>query len=291
MYPRQFQYYQPKSVEEASDLLKKFSGESKVLAGGMSLIPVLKLRISGFENIIDISSIDGLSYIKEDGNALAIGALTTHGEIEASELVQKKAPLLSETASHIGDPQVRNIGTIGGGLSHADPSGDWGAAMIAMRGTLTAANSSGTREISIDEFFLDSFITALEEDEILSVVKVPLYGQRSSGSYVKLERRAGDFAVLGAAAQIGVDSDGVCTYAGIGLTALGETNIRAVAAEEVLVGNRLTPDLISEAAKASRSDMDPMDDLIRGSAEYRVDVGGTYVGRAISAAVKKIGGS
>lgn len=291
MYPQQFQYYEPKSVKEASDLLKKFSGESKVLAGGMSLIPVLKLRISGFEHIIDISSIEGLSYIEEKNNSIEIGSLTTHADVGSSELILNKAPLMTETALHIGDPQVRNMGTIGGSLCHADPSGDWGAALIAMRGSVTASNSRGSRDITSDEFFLDSFITSLEEDEILSAVKIPIYGQNSSGSYVKLERRAGDFAVLGVAAQLSLDSEGVCTYVGVGLTALGATNIRSVSAEEVLKGQKVTSDLISDAANASRNDMDPLDDLIRGSVEYRTDVGGTYVKRALMSAFGKIGGS
>lgn len=290
MYPAQFQYYTPKNIGEASELLRKHSGESKVLAGGMSLIPVLKLRLTRFEHIVDISGIKGLADIFEEKGHIRIGALATHGEVEASGLIRKKAFLMSETASHIGDEQVRNMGTIGGGLCHADPSGDWGSALIAMRGTVQVSSSDGSREIRADDFFVDSFTPALGEDEILSSVTIPVYGERSSGTYAKLERRAGDFAVLGAAVQLKVDEQDVCKYVGIGLTSLGMTNIRSESAEKALIGKELTPESIADAAESSRDDMDPLDDAIRGSAEYKKEVGSEYVKRALLEAMNRLRG-
>lgn len=290
MYPAQFSYHAPKNMKEALALLREHQGESKILAGGMSLVPVLKLRLTRFEHLVDISGIEGLSSIHDEGKSLRIGAMTTHAEIEHSSVVREKAPLISETASHIGDPQVRNMGTIGGGLCHADPSGDWGSALIAMRGLVHVSGETGDREIQSDDFFEDSFTPSIGEDEILTSVKVPVYGERSSGIYLKLERRAGDFAVLGVAAQLVLDANDTCKYVGIGLTSLGMTNIRASRTEKAISGKRITAELVADAAEEARGDMDPLDDIIRGGAEYKKDVGVSYIRRALMATISKING-
>ena len=235
MVPRSFQYFAPTTLEEARGLLNEHQGDVKILAGGMSLIPLMKLRLASPGYVVDINRIKGLEYVEEsdDGKALLIGSLTRHHALESSALVKRRVPLLSEAAGSIGDSQVRNLGTIGGALAHCDPSGDWGATILALRGTVTVLGSSGERSVPIDDFLVDTFTTALGEDEILTRVSVPIPPDRGSGgAYLKLERKAGDFATAGVAVQLALDEkdDGdLCTYAGIGLTALGPRTPRGKA--------------------------------------------------------------
>jgi aerobic carbon-monoxide dehydrogenase medium subunit len=296
MLPRTFQYYAPTTLEEATGLLKEHEGDVKILAGGMSLIPLMKLRLASPGHVVDINRVEGLEYIQEsaDGKALLIGALTRHGALESSPLAKGKVPLLSEAASSIGDPQVRNLGTIGGALAHSDPSGDWGATILALRGQVTAVGPSGERIIPIDDFLVDTFTTALNEGEIITRVSVPIPPNKGSGgAYMKLERKAGDFATAGVAVQLALEDGDRCTYAGIGLTALGPKNLRASKAEASLVGKRLTKEVMSEAASAAAEECQPSDDPLRGSAKYKREMAGVFTRRALelaSARARKPGG-
>jgi carbon-monoxide dehydrogenase medium subunit len=293
MLPRSFQYFAPTSVEEAAALLKEHQGDAKILAGGMSLIPLIKLRLASPGHIVDLNRVKGLEYINEsdDGRSLLIGSLTRHHALESSPLVRKRAPLLSETAASIGDPQVRNLGTIGGALAHSDPSGDWGASILAMRGTVKVLGPSGERTISIDDFLVDTFTTALREDELITQVEVPLPLEGGSGgAYLRLERRAGDFATVGVAAQLTFEgeADGNhCTYAGIGLTAVGAKNLRASEAEKRLVGRKLTKEVIAEASAAAAKECAPTDDPLRGSAKYKREMAGLFTRRALELAAAR----
>jgi carbon-monoxide dehydrogenase medium subunit len=290
MLPRSFQYFAPTTVEMASDFLKEHKGDAKILAGGMSLIPLMKLRLASPGYLVDINRVKGLEYIKEsgDGRSLLIGSLTRHHALESSTLARKRAPLLSETAGSIGDPQVRNLGTIGGALAHSDPSGDLGAAILALRGEVKVLGPSGQRSIAIDDFLVDTFATALKEDELITQVSIPMPPEGcSGGAYLKLERKAGDFATVGVAAQLALQQtkDGyLCTYAGIGLTALGPKNLRASRAEACLVGRKLTKDVLDEASSAASKECAPADDPLRGSAKYKRDMAGVFTRRALELA-------
>lgn len=287
MVPRKFEYFSPASLKDATSLLKKYGSDAKVLAGGMSLIPVMKLRLGSPAYIVDINGIAGLDHVKQVGNTIAIGALTRHHSLETSKLAREKAFILAETAGWIGDPQVRNMGTIGGSLSHSDPSGDWGATILALRGSVKITGPAKERTVKIDDFLVDTFTSALKENEILTEVSVPLPAPRSGGAYSKLERRTGDFATAAVAVQISIDSSGTCTYAGIGLTALGSKNLRASRAEAALLGRPLTPKVIEEASDAAAEDADPMNDPLRGSAEYKREMARVYARRGIESALSR----
>jgi aerobic carbon-monoxide dehydrogenase medium subunit len=287
MVPRKFEYFAPTSVKEATSLLKKYGSDAKVLAGGMSLIPVMKLRLGSPAYIVDLNKIPGLEYIKQAGRNLVIGSMTRHHALETSKLVRDKIPLLSETASWIGDPQVRNMGTVGGSLSHSDPSGDWGATVIALRGAVRTRGPSKERTLAIDDFLVDTFASALKEDEILTEVSLPIPGPKSGGAYVKLERRSGDFATAAVAVQLSIDAKGVCTYAGIGLTALGSKNLRASKAEEALLDKPLAPVAIEEASQAASDDSQPTPDPLRGSAEYKREMATVLTKRGLELAVQR----
>jgi carbon-monoxide dehydrogenase medium subunit len=293
MVPRAFEYFAPESVAEATRLLSEHRGEAKLLAGGMSLIPLMKLRLASPSYIVDINNVAGLDFIQmsEDGGSLMIGALTRHHSLESSPLVRADFPIISEAVSMIGDPQVRNMGTIGGALAHSDPSGDLGAVMLALRATITAVGPGGERTIPIDEFLVDTFATSLREDEMITRVSVPTPSERaSSGAYMKFERKAGDFATVGVAAQLGIGQGrdgGVCTYAGVGLTALGPKSLRSTKAEARLVGNRLDEKAIEEAASAAASECSPTDDPLRGSADYKREMASVFTKRALERAADR----
>lgn len=287
MVPRKFEYFAPTTLKDATALLKKYGSDAKVLAGGMSLIPVMKLRLGSPPYIVDLNRIPGLEYIKPVGGNLLIGALTRHHALQVSKVVREKVPILAETAAWIGDAQVRNMGTIGGSLSHCDPSGDWGAAIVALRGSVKVKGPSKERTLKIDDFLVDTFTSALKEDEILTEVSVPIPPPRSGGAYVKLERRSGDFATAAVAVQVSLDAKGACSYAGIGLTALGSKNLRANKAEAALVGKPLTARAIEEAAEAAAEDSQPMPDPLRGSAEYKREMAKVYTRRGLGLAAQR----
>lgn len=282
MLPADFDYVRPSTLPEAIRLLADRGDGGKVLAGGQSLLPLLKLRFALPEVLIDISRLKDLEYVRVEGNQLVIGAGTHHAYLASSSEVHERAPALAAAAPQIADPIVRNWGTIGGSLAHADPAGDLGSVMIASDAVIVAQSTRGERSMRAREFFEGPFTTALAADELLVQVRVPLAQGRAFGSYSKLERKIGDFATVGVAVVLDMDGD-TCRTAGIGLTAVGATNLEAVDAEAALSGRRLDHAAIEEASRLAASAADPSADL-RGSAEYKRDIVRVYVQRALQQA-------
>src|SRR5467141_2626607 len=226
-----FEYRAPASLDDATALLARLGEDAKILSGGQSLIPLMKLRLSSPPHVVDINGIPGLSYIREGGGVLAIGALTRESELEESEIVRARYPLLHDTCRVIADPLVRNLATIGGNLAHADPANDHPAAMLAAGAEIVAAGRGGERRLPIESFFTGPFATALKADEILTEIRVPVPTVRSAGAYLKVERKVGDFATAAVAVQITLAANDLCSRIGIGLTNVGLTPIKAGKAE------------------------------------------------------------
>jgi carbon-monoxide dehydrogenase medium subunit len=289
MYPAAFEYHAPKNVKEALGLLGKLKDDAKILAGGHSLIPMMKLRLAQPKHLIDIQKVPGLSGIKADGKALAIGAMTTHWEIESSSSVKSKLPVLAEVASVIGDPAVRNKGTLGGSLAHADPAADWPAAMIALGAELVCEGPKGKRKVTVDQWFLGLMSTALKEREILVQVRVPLLPAGSGAAYMKFPHPASRFAVVGVCAAVTLDKQGVCVSAGVGVTGAGTKAIRAKSVEAALKGKKLDAAAIEAAAQKAAEGVDVQADL-QGSVEYKSHLCRVFAKRAITEAVKRAGG-
>jgi aerobic carbon-monoxide dehydrogenase medium subunit len=288
MIPPVFEYVRPNTIHEAVSLLQLHGDDAKILSGGQSLIPMMKLRLARPSWLIDINAIPGLAYIREDEGYLKIGGLTREADIEQSELVRSKYPIIHETAMVIADPQVRNLATIGGNLAHGDPANDHGATMLALEAELVATGANGPRTIPIQDFFLSVFSTALEHDEILTEIRVPVPAARSGGAYFKLERKVGDFATAAVAAQVTLDADGVCTKAGIGLTNVGPTPLKAARAEAFLRGRKLDTQNIGEAAQLAMDESQPGSDL-RGPAEYKKGLVKELTKRALTRAAERAG--
>lgn len=282
MYPPRFAYLAPTSVEEVVAALGEHEG-AKVMAGGQSLIPVLKLRVASVETVVDINGLDGLDGIEQDGDTLRIGALVRHADAERSPLLTKRYGLLGATARLVADPLVRNRGTVCGSLAHADPQGDWGSAMLAARGRVVVRGPKGERSVPVDELALGPFSTTLEPDEVITEVRVPDPGPQTGGSYLKLERKVGDFATAAVAMQVTLDNRHV-GQAGIGLTGVGATNLRASAAEDRLRGSEPTDDVIREAAALAAEAAEPQSDN-RGSAEYKRNVVRVFCERGLRTAI------
>jgi len=288
MYPAAFDYHAPKNVKEALGLLGKLKDDAKILAGGHSLIPMMKLRLAQPKHLIDLGKVPGLSGIKADGKALVIGAMTTHWEVESSSAVKSKLPVLAEVASVIGDPAVRNKGTIGGSLAHADPAADWPAAMIALGAEMVCEGPKGKRKVGVDQWFLGLMATALKEREILVQVRVPLLPAGSGAAYMKFPHPASRFAVVGACAALTLDKQGVCSKAGVGVTGAGTRAVRAKGVEAALVGKRLDAATIEAAAQKAADGVDVQADL-QGSVEYKSHLCRVFAKRAITEAVKRAG--
>jgi aerobic carbon-monoxide dehydrogenase medium subunit len=286
LIPRSFEYASPETLEEALAYLDEYGQDSKVLAGGQSLIPLMKLRLASPKYLIDINRIPDLDYIRERDGWFEIGALTRHYEIETSPLLKRRVPIMPEAASKIGDPQVRNNGTLGGALVHADPAADWGAVIIALGATMKLVSSSGERVVESDNFFLDSLTSATKRNELLTEIKFPML-PKSGSSYVNLERKSGDFSTVGVGVQIALNDSGQCETVGIGLASVATTSIRAKGAERVLEGNEPTAEAIKEAAKTASEECSPADDPLRGSARYKRAMVKVLTGRAISHAVSR----
>jgi carbon-monoxide dehydrogenase medium subunit len=279
LHPRSFEYFAPQTIRETIALLNKYKDEAKILAGGHSLIPLMKLRLASPKYILDINRIPGLSYIKESGKDIRIGALTRYYEIESSGLLKKYYPIFPETAQMIGDVQVRNMGTLGGNVVHADPANDFPVTMVAVGAEFVVRGPRGQRTIKANEFFLDVFTTKLKFNEVLTEIRVPLPPPRSGGSFQKFERKAGDFAIVTSAVQISLDNQGRCKNVGIGLGAAGPTVIKAVEAEKVFVGHRPEAELVERAADRCSDVSHPTSD-IRGSAEYKKEMVKVFFKRA-----------
>ncbi|MFL6260437.1 MAG: FAD binding domain-containing protein [Thermoanaerobaculia bacterium] len=286
MIPAPFDYHSPQSLEEALTLLQSHRDDVKVLSGGQSLLPLLKLRLGAAGHLVDIGRIPDLEYIREEGGVLRIGGRTRESALEHSDLIQAKYPLLAETAAVIADPLVRNLATVGGNLAHGDPANDHPATMLALRAEVVAAGPNGTRTIPIDQFFLGLFTTALGPDEILTEIRIPVPPARSGGSYVKLERKVGDFATAAAAAQLTLAADGEVETVGIGLTNAGPVPLRAVEAESYLNGKQPTDEAIDEAARLAAASASPNPDR-RGAVEYKREMARVLTGRALRRAVER----
>jgi carbon-monoxide dehydrogenase medium subunit len=289
MLPARFDYHRPDTLDEALELMDRYGDEAKVLAGGMSLIPLMKLRFASPANVVDINAVEELAGMTETEDGLRVKAVTRNTQLETSQLLRKRYPAMAAAAPLISDPIVRNRGTLGGSLAHADPAGDWGAVMLALRAEVVARSKSGERIIPIDELFDSTFTTTLQPNEILTEVRVPAPGARSGGAYLKLERRVGDFATVGAAVQLSLD-DGHIGRAGIALTAVGPTNLRAQEAEEALAGSEPTDEAFAEAARRAAAVADPTSD-VRGSAEYKRHVVEVFVRRGLRRALEMAKGS
>ncbi|MEM3614265.1 MAG: xanthine dehydrogenase family protein subunit M [Nitrososphaerales archaeon] len=288
MIPRSFEYLRPSTLQEAVQLLDKYE-ESKILAGGQSLIALMKLRLASPKYIIDITRIPGLSYVKEEGNKILIGPLTTHDTVENSPIIRNKCPILSEAAGRIGDQQIRNRGTIAGTLCHADPSADVPTTFLALDGEVVAMGKDGERVIKAKDFFQDFFTTALNPNEVVKEVRVPVLPPKTGTAYIKHARREGDFAIVAVAAIITLDENNVCKSASISLGSVGPTPLRAVEVENALVGKKLTDEVIVAASELADRGISPPSD-IHGSAEYRAEMAKVFTKRAIRLALGRIGG-
>jgi aerobic carbon-monoxide dehydrogenase medium subunit len=286
MIPPAFEYFRPSTLQDAISLLQQHGDEAKILSGGQSLIPMMKLRLARPAYLIDINRITGVSYIKEEGGMLKIGGLTREAEIEASPLVRSRYPLLMDTAGVIADPQVRSMATIGGNLAHGDPANDHPAAMMAFGAQVVTTGAQGERTIPIEEFFVSLFTTALAPDEILTEIRIPIAAARSGGAYFKLERKVGDFATAAAAVQLTLDSSGAVQKIGIGLTNVGPTPIKARKAEDALRGKKPDAALIAQAAQLAASEAQPSSDL-RGPEEYKRGLVKELTRRALSRALER----
>ena len=281
-----FDYKRANSIEEALNLLAQ-NEDAKILAGGHSLIPAMKLRLTQPPLLVDISRIKDLSYIREEGGQIRIGAATTHYQIESSDLLKQICPLLPGCAAHIGDVQVRNKGTIGGSVAHADPAGDWPAAIVALNAEMVAIGKNGERTIKADDFFVDLLTTALEPGEILREIRINKTGGRTAQAYVKMHHPASGFAVVGVAANLSLTADGTCERASIGITGVSSKAYRARAVESALSGASLNDQTISNAASHAADEIEINGDLF-ASADYRRHLAAVYTRRAIEAAVARV---
>lgn len=288
MYPRPFHYHRAGSLKEATQLLSELGEEAKLLAGGQSLIPLMKLRLASPAHLVDLNFIDGLSYIKKEDGSLRLGALTRHAEVESSE-VAARIPLLHDCAAGIADVQVRNRGTLGGSLAEADPSGDWAAALMTLETELRCLGPDGERTIPLDEFITDTYTTSLKPGELVREVAVKLPPARSGGAILALKRSAPVYATASAAVQLTLGDKDTCKEIAIALGAVGLTTVKATDAESALRGQRLTAKNIEAAAEAARAACDPQPDM-RGTADYKRQVVGALVKSAIDIAARRARG-
>ena len=288
MFSAPFAYERPASLEEALEVLAEHGDDAKVMAGGQSLIPLLKLRLASPGLVVDIGRVPGLAGVEARDDGVSIGARARHVDVERSAALAGRFPILVEAAPQISDPLVRNAGTVGGSLCHADPAGDWGAVMLALDAELVARSRRGERRIPATGFFDGPFTTMLEPDEILTEIRLPAPGARSGGAYLKLERKVGDFATAAAAVQVEL-ANGHIGRAGIGLTSVGPTNLKATRAEQLLAGAEPDDAVIDEAARLAAAACDPRSD-VRGSADYKRDVIRVFVKRGLKAAIARARG-
>jgi carbon-monoxide dehydrogenase medium subunit len=284
MFPAPFDYVAPASLDEAVQALANAGGEAKVLAGGHSLLPMMKLRLAQPSMLVDIGKIQGLSYIRQEGDVTVIGALTTHAEVERANI-----PLLSETAAVVGDLQVRNRGTLGGSLAHNDPAGDLPAAVLALGAEIKAVGKNGERTIPIDQFFVDLLTTALREDEILTEVRIPALKGRTGVSYKKFPQPASRYAICGVAAVVTLGADNTVESARIAITGVGPKVYRATAVEQALQGKTATEENIKAAAEHAADGVDVNGD-IHASPEYRAHLAKVFTRRAVEEAVRRAQG-
>jgi carbon-monoxide dehydrogenase medium subunit len=286
MFPASFGYVAARSVAEALELMAKHGEDGKLLAGGHSLIPAMKLRLQSPHTLIDLGTVPGLRGVKVDANQLVIGALTVHADVAASDLVRRHVPGLSDAASVIGDMQVRNCGTIGGSVAHADPAADLPVILTALNASFIAQSPSGTRTIAVDDFFTDFYTTALNANEILTEIRVPIPASGTGTAYAKLPHPASGYVVVSAGAMITRQASGTCASARIAIGGLSNGPIRAIPTEMELQGKPLTSQVIAAAAAKAAEETDPVEDSYAG-AEYKRHVATVYARKAIEAAVER----
>lgn len=282
MLPSRFEYHRAESLDEALSLLSTLGEDAKVLAGGQSLIPMMKLRFAYPEHVIDVNRVPGLDAIEERDGTLRIGALVRHHALEISELIRSRYPTIADAAPKIADPLVRNLGTIGGSIAHADPAGDLASVMLALGASVVLRSTSGSREVPLREFLIDTFTTSIRPDEMLTEVLVPAAEPGSGGTYLKQERKVGDWATVGVAIALTL-RDGKVARAGIGLTGVDLTNVEATDAEASLAGAEPTDEAFAEAGRLAAAAAHPVSD-VRGSAEYKRHVIEVYVRRGFARA-------
>ncbi len=288
MTPGKFEYHAPSSVDEAVALLGQYGDDAKLLAGGHSLLPMMKLRFAAFEHLVDINRIDGLRGIREQGGVIHIGAMTRESELLASPLLRGKCPLIPLAVEWIADPQVRNCGTIGGDIAHGDPGNDHPAVMLALEASFVVRGPGGERTLPADGFFLGTYATRLDPAEVMTEIRVPVCPPGSGAAYCKLKRKTGDFATAAAAVHLELEG-GVCRKAGIGLTNVAEVPLKASGAEAVLAGRKIDDDLVEQAAAQAMAICDPVEDL-RGDREYKTMMAGEMTRRAIRQALQRARG-
>jgi aerobic carbon-monoxide dehydrogenase medium subunit len=290
LIPGSFDYLVAHSIEEAVGLLDQHGEDAKILAGGQSLIPLIRFRLARPSVLVDINRVPGLEYVQEADGTLHIGTMTREAELDSSSLIRNRYPILYDTSTMVADPVVRNWATVGGNLAHADPANDHPATMLALGARIVAVGPAGERELPIEGFFTDiPFETALHSNEMLREIRVPAPVQGSGGAYFKLERKVGDYAIAGVAAYITLDGSGNVSYAGIGLTNVGQVPIKARAAEQSLLGKPLDDASIHQAADLAAAASQPTSDT-RGSAEYKRDMVRTLTVRALRKALARATG-
>lgn len=287
MYPPAFEYQAPDTLEGALAALAELGDEGRVLAGGQSLIPMMKFHLAAPAHLVDINRISELSYIRRSNGSLCIGALARHNDVVRSDDA-KASDVVSSAAPWISDPLVRNRGTVCGSVAHCDPEGDWNSVMLAVGASVVARSSSGERVIPITDFVVDFFTNSLNPGEMVTEVRIPAYGGPAGGAYLKLERKVGDYATVGVATQLELADDGSIAQAGIGLTAVNYQNTRASAAEDMLAGEMPSDELFAEAAAAAASASDPQTD-VRGDADWKRNVVAVFTRRGLAQALASAG--
>jgi len=290
MFPAAFDYIAPTALDEVLSLLSQHGDDAKVLAGGQSLIPLLKLRFAAPTILVDIGRVDGLEGIRRENGQVRIGARTRHRDVESATDLRGTLDVLLDAAPLISDPLIRNMGTVGGSICHADPAGDWGAVMLAVGAEFVVRSSAGERVLPAAGFFEGPFTTGLRADEVMTEIRVPITRGRSGGTYLKLERKIGDFASVAAAVHVVLGDDGRVAGSGIGLCAVAAQSTKATAAEAALVGQTPSDDVIAEAARLAAGAAEPKADM-RGSVDYKRDVARVFVQRGLRTAVDRAQGA
>ncbi len=285
MIPDDFTYFAPSSLPEVWDLLRQHEGDAKILAGGQSLIPLMKFRLASPAYLIDLRNVPGLTTLEEQNGSLVIGAMVRESHLEQSPLIQARYPGIYEASAVVADPLVRNFATVGGNVAHADPANDHPAMLLALGAHVTAQSPRGTRTMALDDFLVDTMETALRPDEVLTDIRVPRPLPHTGSAYIKLERKVGDYAIAAVGVMITLDG-GVCSRAGIGLTNVGPTAIRARQAESYLVGKQLDEAVVREAARLASAAAEPTTDL-HGPADYKRSILRTLTARALRLAVQR----
>jgi carbon-monoxide dehydrogenase medium subunit len=286
MIPGQFDYVRPGDLDETLRILTEREGEAKLLSGGYSLLPLVKLRLAQPALLVDLRDVAGLDGIAETDDYLRIGSRATHRQIHEAPIVRERYPLLHDVTAGIGDPQVRNWGTIGGSVAHADPASDWPAVLLATSSNIVCKSRSGEREIPAREFFLDTFTTAIEPTEVLTEVRIPRRPRGAGGAYQRLERKVGDFSTVGVAAVLHLSANGGIGSAGIGLTGVAESPFAATDAEAVLAGGAPTEEVFRRAGAAAAAQSRPAAD-VRGPVEYKRAMVAELTVRALRIAVER----